>query len=435
MPFIVISANMALNRKKPTSYSSVAASEPNDEGDEGIFSEANPESQDGQQEMGLCGAGELGEGSITPLLYSFNPGSAAPELRLFTSTASSGGLKATVRRQALVIVTNQLDQSGWWYVHACGYEGWIHVGHIEGKSHGGVPYLQLREEINLHEAWGGNNYFLFGGRIMLGSDAKLLIVSNFMVLFPSFFFFWYVLPEFATLLTLTEEEAEYHFRSDVAPASYSDHFTVRAWLCIWFMHSLLSFALFNLWLTALTDPGILPRTPKHIKPKIPEEAAEALRIASAMNTDITPENAWKYCQTCNIYRPPRAKHCAACDNCVLAFDHHCPWTGGCVALRNYSYFLRFLLGVTLFCFFTFLCSVSVMYMQVTYHRVQNNHDHDHDHAGSPHNDDDGVDAAVTSSLLDSPTTVFTAIVTFVSIWSLISLMTYGPPTILPPIRG
>ena len=164
------------------------------------------------------------------------------------------------------------------------------------------------------------------------------------------------------------------------------------------MHSLLSFALFNLWLTALTDPGILPRTPKHIKPKIPEEAAEALRIASATNTDITPENAWKYCQTCNIYRPPRAKHCAACDNCVLAFDHHCPWTGGCVALRNYSYFLRFLLGVTLFCFFTFLCSVSVMYMQVTHHRVQNNHDHDHDHAGSPHNDDNGVDAAVTSSL-------------------------------------
>lgn len=49
----------------------------------------------------------------------------------------------------------------------------------------------------------------------------------------------------------------------------------------------------------------------------------------------------RFCNTCHVIRPARAKHCTICDNCVFEFDHHCPWVGQCVAARNLRYFVGF----------------------------------------------------------------------------------------------
>nr|AAD12012.1 unknown protein [Arabidopsis thaliana] len=104
-----------------------------------------------------------------------------------------------------------------------------------------------------------------------------------------------------------------------------------------------------LFLTSSRDPGIIPRN---------KEAPEAEGLDM-----ITQSSEWvnnklgntkiprtkdilvngytvkvKFCDTCLLYRPPRASHCSICNNCVQRFDHHCPWVGQCIALTTYENF-------------------------------------------------------------------------------------------------
>eukprot|EP00300_Choanocystis_sp_HF-7_P010685 c17087_g1_i3.p1 GENE.c17087_g1_i3~~c17087_g1_i3.p1 ORF type:complete len:203 (+),score=34.50 c17087_g1_i3:322-930(+) len=81
------------------------------------------------------------------------------------------------------------------------------------------------------------------------------------------------------------------------------------------------------------DPGILPRGE--------DETAQPTVIPEVTLADGSVIKL-RWCYTCKIWKPPRSSHCPYCDNCVLAFDHHCPVLGTCIGARNIKYFLLLL---------------------------------------------------------------------------------------------
>jgi len=85
-----------------------------------------------------------------------------------------------------------------------------------------------------------------------------------------------------------------------------------------------STSLLFLWLTHITDPGVIPRQ-REIETRMLSEGE-------------------RHCDECKIIRPPRGKHCRHCNHCVEVFDHHCPYAGVCVGNGNYLFFCLLLIS-------------------------------------------------------------------------------------------
>ena len=102
-----------------------------------------------------------------------------------------------------------------------------------------------------------------------------------------------------------------------------------------------------LFYSGLIDPGImLKRDPNEIKDSNDKVKEKRTRIRQ-----LGYISSYKLCTTCFIIRPLRSHHCNSCNNCTQRFDHHCPWIGTCVGLRNYSHFYLYLLLINLTQFF------------------------------------------------------------------------------------
>lgn len=193
----------------------------------------------------------------------------------------------------------------------------------------------------VYEVWpqvGGKSRFLFGGRCLTGPRID----------------FWYNCCAWSFL---------------VAPTTL--YFILAApwlWEHIHPILPLLTLAIFAvtimfLLMTSCTDPGIIPRRALQVAVPSLEERVSVTTGVAPLALDaatgepivgqLRDEEGYRWCQSCKIVRPPRASHCRDCDNCVLRFDHHCPFVGNCVGQRNYGYFSGFLVSTGCLAFSVF----------------------------------------------------------------------------------
>ena len=118
-------------------------------------------------------------------------------------------------------------------------------------------------------------------------------------------------------------------------------------------------------LLCTVDPGIIPATywSIYVKMGIPKKYTE-IRFKDERVCYPLVNGQYgmrlKFCESCNVFRPPRAAHCNDCNNCVAGFDHHCHWLSKCVGRGNYGYFVWFLIFFCLDCGFG--VSVCTLYL-------------------------------------------------------------------------
>lgn len=117
------------------------------------------------------------------------------------------------------------------------------------------------------------------------------------------------------------------------------------------------------YLASTTDPGIIPRSDS-----APDSITAFPTIRERAVTYRGRLVTLKYCDTCRIWRPPRSSHCATCNNCVRRFDHHCPWLGNDVGLRNYRSYFTFVVFASISASVAIATSVLTLYFRTAQFR-------------------------------------------------------------------
>ncbi|ODQ64931.1 zf-DHHC-domain-containing protein, partial [Nadsonia fulvescens var. elongata DSM 6958] len=182
-----------------------------------------------------------------------------------------------------------------------------------------------------YQRFPGNTMFFLNGRFMTLKGKYTGLITYSLVIVPGGLYLGFVAPWL------------WHNVSAGVPLVFSYLFA----LCV-----------SSLFKGSTSDPGILPRG-VHITAADNEDTfiptdylyPVTINIQNRKRSANDPNlGSLKYCETCLIWRPPRASHCSNCNNCVDFHDHHCTWLNNCVGRRNYRYFFWFVTSATIACF-------------------------------------------------------------------------------------
>ncbi|XVE70322.1 hypothetical protein DITRI_Ditri10aG0063300 [Diplodiscus trichospermus] len=237
-------------------------------------------------------------------------------------------------------------------------------------------------EKRVYEVWKGSNKFILGGRLIFGPDARSLLVTLLLITVPVIIFCAFVARHLRHAFSL--------YNAGYAILVVAIVFTI--------------YVLILLFLTSARDPGIIPRNShppeeefrydSSVSAEVGGRQTPSLQFPRTKEVMVNGVNVRvKYCDTCMLYRPPRCSHCSICNNCVGRFDHHCPWVGQCIGIRNYRYFFMFVSSATLLCIYVF--SMSAYYIKVLMD----------DHKGN-----------VWKAMKESPPSVILMAYCFISLW-------------------
>ncbi|KAK9066380.1 hypothetical protein SSX86_013702 [Deinandra increscens subsp. villosa] len=232
--------------------------------------------------------------------------------------------------------------------------------------------------IRTYQTWKGSNVFFLRGRFIFGPDIQSIFLSIFLIVAPAVVFCVFVARKLLD--------------------KFSHH------LGVWIMVIAIVFTIYVITLLLVTsarDPGIVPRNTRPPEPEVMDQGIEIdsvqtpqLRLPRFKEVNVNGLTVKvKYCDTCMLYRPPRCSHCSICDNCVDRFDHHCPWVGQCIGLRNYRFYFMFVSSATLLCVYIFaFCWVYVI-------KIKNSED-----------------TSIWGALIKTPASIVLMIYSFICVW-------------------